>query len=163
MQTRMQFGAFLAPHHPIGEHPTLQPRRDLDLAEQLDELGYDEFWVGEHHSGGWETIGHPELFLAAAGERTTRIRLGTGVVSLPYHHPFNVAGRLAQLDHLTRGRAMLGVGPGALPSDARMHGIPPALLRERMDESLGVILRLLREETPVTQKSDWFELHEATL
>jgi limonene 1,2-monooxygenase len=82
MSTRMKFGAFLAPHHPIGEHPTLQLRRDLELAAQLDELGYDEFWVGEHHSGGWETIGHPELFLAAAGERTHRIRLGTGVVSL---------------------------------------------------------------------------------
>jgi limonene 1,2-monooxygenase len=159
----MQFGAFLAPHHPIGEHPTLQLRRDLELAAHLDELGYDEFWVGEHHSGGWETIGHPELFLAAAGERTSRIRLGTGVVSLPYHHPYNVAGRIAQLDHLTRGRAMLGVGPGALPSDARMHGIPPALLRERMDEALGVILRLLRDDAPVTQKSDWFELHEAVL
>ena len=163
MSTRMQFGAFLAPHHPIGEHPTLQLRRDLELAEQLDELGYDEFWVGEHHSGGWETIGHPELFLAAAGERTTRIRLGTGVVSLPYHHPYNVAGRIVQLDHLTRGRALLGVGPGALPSDARTHGIPPALLRDRMDEGLGVILRLLREDAPVTHKSDWFQLHEATL
>ncbi|MEX2208147.1 MAG: LLM class flavin-dependent oxidoreductase [Myxococcota bacterium] len=163
MSTRMQFGAFLAPHHPIGEHPTLQLRRDLELAEQLDALGYEEFWVGEHHSGGWETIGHPELFLAAAGERTTRIRLGTGVVSLPYHHPYNVAGRIVQLDHLTRGRAMLGVGPGALPSDARTHGIPPALLRDRMDEGLGVILRLLREDAPVTHKSDWFQLHEATL
>jgi len=163
MSTRMKFGAFLAPHHPIGEHPTLQLRRDLELAEQLDALGYDEFWVGEHHSGGWETIGHPELFLAAAGERTQRIGLGTGVVSLPYHHPYNVAGRIVQLDHLTRGRAMLGVGPGALPSDARTHGIPPAVLRDRMDEGLGVILRLLREDAPVTHKSDWFEVHEATL
>ena len=163
MPARMKFGAFLAPHHPIGEHPVLQLRRDLALAELLDELGYEEFWVGEHHSGGWETIGHPELFLAAAGERTQRIMLGTGVVSLPYHQPFNVAGRIVQLDHLTRGRAMLGVGPGALPSDARMHGIPPALLRERMDEGLGVILRLLREDAPVTHKSDWFQLNEAVL
>jgi limonene 1,2-monooxygenase len=159
----MRFGAFLAPHHPIGEHPTLQLRRDLELAAHLDRLGYDEFWVGEHHSGGWETIGHPELFLAAAGERTERIMLGTGVVSLPYHHPFNVAGRAVQLDHLTRGRAMLGVGPGALPSDARVHGIPPATQRDRMDEALGVILRLLRDEGPVTHKSDWFEIHEARL
>jgi limonene 1,2-monooxygenase len=163
MSQRMKFGAFLAPHHPIGEHPTLQLRRDLELATQLDELGYEEFWVGEHHSGGWETIGHPELFLAAAGERTQRIMLGTGVVSLPYHHPYNVAGRIVQLDHLTRGRAMLGVGPGALPSDARTHGIPPALLRDRMDEGLGVILRLLREDAPITHKSDWFNLHEAVL
>src|SRR3712207_5633414 len=140
--TRMRFGGFLAPHHPIGEHPTLQIRRDIELAEHLDKLGYDEFWAGEHHSGGWETIASPELFLAAAGERTSRIMLGTGVVSLSYHHPFHVAQRIVQLDHLTRGRAMLGVGPGALVSDAHMLGIEPAVIRDRMDESLGVILRL---------------------
>lgn len=161
--SRMKFGVFLAPHHPIGEHPTLQLRRDVQLAAHLDELGYDEFWVGEHHSGGWETIGSPELFLAAAGEHTSRIMLGTGVVSLPYHHPFNVAQRIVQLDHLTRGRAMLGVGPGALPSDARTLGIEPAVQRDRMDEALGIIIRLLREDRPFSYKSDWFELNEAML
>ncbi|HMO55216.1 MAG TPA: LLM class flavin-dependent oxidoreductase [Tepidiformaceae bacterium] len=70
---RLRFGVFLAPHHPIGEHPTLQIRRDLDLVTYLDELGYDEFWCGEHHSGAWETIASPEMFLAAAGENTKRI------------------------------------------------------------------------------------------
>lgn len=160
---RMRFGVFLAPHHPIGEHPTLQIRRDIELAEHLDKLGYDEFWVGEHHSGGWETIASPELFLAAAGERTTRIMLGTGVVSLPYHHPFNVAQRIVQLDHLTRGRAMLGVGPGALPSDAWTLGIEPITQRDRMDEALGIILRLLRSDEPFSYKSEWFELRDAAL
>lgn len=160
---RLRFGAFLAPHHPIGEHPTLQIRRDIELVEHLDRLGYDEFWCGEHHSGGWETIASPEMFLAAAGERTTRILLGTGVVSLPYHHPFNVAQRIVQLDHLTRGRAMLGVGPGALPSDARTLGIDPSVQRDRMDEALGVIIRLLREDQPFSYKSEWFELVDAQL
>ena len=112
--TRMRFGTFLAPHHPLGEHPTLQFQRDLDLAAHLDRLGLDEFWCGEHHSSGWEMIASPEMFLAAAGQRTERIMLGTGVISLPYHHPFNVAQRIVQLDHLTRGRAMFGSGPGAL-------------------------------------------------
>src|SRR5690606_28472101 len=160
---RLRFGAFLAPHHPIGEHPTLQIRRDLDLVKHLDDPGFDEFWCGEHHSGGWGTIASPEMFLAAAGENTKRIMLGTGVVSLPYHHPFNVAQRIVQLDHMTRGRAMLGVGPGALPSDARMLGIEPAVQRDRMDEGLGVILRLLKEDRPISYKSDWFELNEAQL
>lgn len=160
---RMRFGVFLAPHHPIGEHPTLQIRRDIDLAVHLDNLGYDEFWCGEHHSGGWETIASPELFLAAAGERTTRIMLGTGVISLPYHHPFNVAQRIVQLDHLTRGRAMLGVGPGALPSDARTLGIEPITQRDRMDEALGVIIRLLREDAPFSYESEWFTLNQAML
>ncbi|MGE0598087.1 MAG: LLM class flavin-dependent oxidoreductase [Dehalococcoidia bacterium] len=161
--SRLKFGVFLAPHHPIGEHPTLQIRRDIELAEHCDRLGFDEFWCGEHHSGGWETIASPEMFLAAAGERTTRIMLGTGVVSLPYHHPFNVAQRIVQLDHLTRGRAMLGVGPGALPSDARTLGIEPAVQRDRMDEALGIIIRLLREDKPFSYKSEWFELNDAML
>src|SRR4029078_5993421 len=117
------FGCFLAPHHPVGEHPMLQFRRDLDLAEHVDRLGFDEFWCGEHHSTGWEMIASPELFLAAAGERTHHIRLGTGVISLLYHHPFTVAQRMVQLDPMTRGRAIFGSGPGALPSDARMLGI----------------------------------------
>ncbi len=160
---RLQFGAFLAPHHPIGEHPTLQFRRDLDLAEHLDRLGFDEFWCGEHHSTGWEIIASPELFLAAAGERTHRIRLGTGVVSLPYHHPFNVAQRIVQLDHMTGGRVIFGSGPGALPSDAYMLGIDPMVQRDRQDEAIGVIRRLLRGEERFSHKSDWFELNDARL
>ena len=138
-------------------------RRDLALAAQLDELGFDEFWVGEHHSSGWETIASPEMFLAVAGERTARIMLGTGVVSLPYHHPFNVAQRIVQLDHMTRGRAMFGTGPGALPSDARTFGISPLVLRDRQDEALGIIIRLLEGEDRFSYVSEWFELHDAAL
>jgi limonene 1,2-monooxygenase len=160
--TRLRFGAFLAPHHPIGEHPMLQYRRDLDLVERLDQLGLEEFWCGEHHSTGWEMISSPEMFLAAAGERTHRIRLGTGVVSLPYHHPFNVANRMVQLDHMTGGRAIFGSGPGALPSDAHSLGIDPMVQRDRQDEAIGVIRRLFAGER-VTQESEWFTLRDAAL
>lgn len=159
---RMKFGAFLAPFHRIGENPTLALRRDIDFCVKLDQLGFDEVWIGEHHSAGWETVGSPELMIAAAAERTQSIRLGTGVVSLPYHHPFMVAERMLQLDHMTRGRTMLGVGPGAITSDAHMLGLDALKLRERMDESLGAIIALLRGEV-VTQKTDWFELREARL
>src|SRR5438270_57824 len=159
---RLKFGAFLAPHHPIGEHPMLQFRRDLDLVEQLDALGYDEFWCGEHHSSGWETIASPEMFLAAAGERTKRIGLGTGVISLPYHHPFNVAQRMVQLDHMTGGRAIFGSGPGALASDAHTLGIDPMTQRDRQDEAIAIIRRLFRGER-VTAKSDWFTMNDAAL
>jgi len=161
--TSMKFGTFLAPHHPLGEHPTLQFQRDLDLAAHLDRLGFDEFWCGEHHSSGWEMIASPEMFLAAAGQRTHRIMLGTGVVSLPYHHPFNVAQRIVQLDHLTRGRAMFGSGPGALPSDAHTLGINPLVQRDRQDEALGVIIRLLRGEERFSVESEWFTLRDAQL
>jgi limonene 1,2-monooxygenase len=160
--SRLGFGAFLAPHHPIGEHPLLQFRRDLDFVEHLDRLGYDEFWCGEHHSSGWEMIASPEMFLAAAGERTKRIRLATGVVSLPYHHPFNVAQRMVQLDWMTGGRAIFGSGPGALPSDAHTLGIDPMLLRDRQDEAIGIIRRLMRGER-ITYRGEWFQLNDAAL
>jgi len=158
----VKFGAFLAPHHPIGENPILQYRRDLDLVEQLDQLGFEEFWCGEHHSTGWEVIPSPEMFLAAAGERTHRIKLGTGVVSLPYHNPFHVAQRIVQLDHMTNGRAILGTGPGALASDAHMLGIDPMVLRDRQDEGIGVVRRLLAGER-FTYESEWIKLYDAKL
>ena len=160
---RLQFGTFLAPHHPLGESPTTQFQRDLDFAEHLDRWGFDEFWVGEHHSSGWEMIASPEMFLAAAGQRTHRIRLGTGVISLPYHHPFNVAQRIVQLDHMTRGRAMFGSGPGALPSDARTLNIDALVQRDRQDEAHGVIIRLLRGEPRFDYDCEWFTLRDAAL
>jgi limonene 1,2-monooxygenase len=159
---RLKFGAFLAPHHPIGEHPTLQLRSDLDFAAHLDRLGFDEFWCGEHHSTGWEVIASPEMFLAAAAERTQRIRLGTGVISLPYHHPFNVAQRIVQLDHMSGGRVIFGSGPGALPSDAYTLGIDPMVQRDRQDEAIGVIKRLFAGER-VTHNAEWFTLKDARL
>jgi len=159
---RLGFGAFLAPHHPVVEHPMLQFRRDIALVEHLDKLGYDEFWCGEHHSSGWEMIASPEMFLAAAAERTGRIKLATGVVSLPYHHPFHVAQRLVQLDWMSGGRAIFGSGPGALASDAHSLGIDPMLLRDRQDEALGIIRRLMRGER-ITYKGEWFQLNEAAL
>ena len=159
----LSFGAFLAPHHPIGENPTLQLQSDLELVAHLEQLGYDEFWCGEHHSTGWEVIGSPEIFLAAAAERTHRIKLGTGVVSLPYHHPFMVAERIVQLDHQSRGRVIFGSGPGALPSDAHMMGIDPMVLRDRQDEAMGVIRRLFEAKERFSYESDWFTLRDAKL
>jgi limonene 1,2-monooxygenase len=153
----------MAPFHPPTEHPLLALERDMELLTWLDELAFDEAWVGEHHSAGWETINSPELFLAIAAERTRHIKLGTGVVSLPYHHPLLVAERMAFLDNMTRGRVLFGVGPGALVTDALMLGVEPARTRPMMDEALGVILRLFTETEPITVESDWFTLRDAVL
>lgn len=159
---KLRFGAFIAPFHPLSENPTLALERDIELVQWMDQLGYDEAWIGEHHSAGYELIASPELFIATVAERTRNIRLGTGVSSLPYHHPLMLADRINQLDHITRGRVMLGVGPGSLPSDAVMMGINVQKQRDMMDEALDVIVPLLRGET-VTKKTDWFELNNARL
>jgi limonene 1,2-monooxygenase len=158
---KLRNGIFLAPFHPVDEDPTLCIQRDMELIEHLDRLGYDEAWIGEHHSAGFEIISSPELFIAAVAERTKRIRLGTGVVSLPYHNPLMAANRIIQLDHQTKGRVMFGVGPGLLPSDAFSMGIDPSTQRNRMVEAIEVILRLWRGER-VTAKTDWFTLQDAT-
>lgn len=161
MSLKMRSGIFLPPIHPVHEDPTLCIQRDLELVEFLDKLGYEEAWVGEHHSGGFELISSPELFIAAAAERTHRIKLGTGVISLPYHNPLMTANRIIQLDHQTRGRIMIGVGPGLLPEDAMQIGVDPNTQRDRMVEALDVIMRLMQGER-VTQQTDWFNLVEAS-
>jgi limonene 1,2-monooxygenase len=159
----LNFGVFMAPFHPVGQNPTLALERDLELIEHLDQLDFHEAWIGEHHSAGFEIIASPEVFIAAAASRTRHIRLGTGVSSVPYHHPFMLADRLNLLDHLTRGRLMIGVGPGALPSDAFMMGIDPGRQRDMMEEGLEAMLLLLAGDEPVTMQTDWFKLAGARL
>lgn len=158
----MRFGIFMPPMHKTGVNPTLALHRDLELLVHLDRLGYHEAWIGEHHSAGSELIASPEVMIAAAAERTKHIKLGTGVSSLPYHHPFMLADRIVMLDHLTRGRMMFGAGPGQLTSDAYMLGIDPMTQRPRMEQSLDVMMRLFRGET-VTERTEWFTCNEAVL
>ncbi len=161
MRTRkLQLGLFIAPFHGLDENPTLCLERDLELVEFSERIGLAEVWFGEHHSGGYEIIMSPELMVAAAAQRTQRIGLGTGVISLPYHNPFTTANRLVQLDHLTRGRLLFGAGPGLLSADAHMLGIDPRESRDKMDQGINIIQRLLRGEW-VTEKTAWYNLRDA--
>ena len=163
MDWPLTFGIFLAPFHPVGQNPTLALERDLELVVRLDRLGFDEAWIGEHHSAGYEIIASPEVFIATLAGRTRHLRLGTGVSSLPYHHPLILTDRMVLLDHITRGRVMFGVGPGALPSDAFMMGIDPMRQRDMMEEALEAILALLDGTEPVNRQTDWFTLRDARL
>jgi limonene 1,2-monooxygenase len=159
---RMRFGIFMAPFHvPTGQNPTAAYGRDLATLQQLDELGYDEAWIGEHHSGGVELIPSPEIFIAHAAAQTRHIKLGTGVISLPYHNPLWVADRMILLDHLTRGRVMMGVGPGALPTDAAMIGIDPLDQRAALEEDFAVLVHLLRSDEPISIETKRYRLVDA--
>src|SRR5438128_3101575 len=161
-EINLRHGIFLPPFHPNEENPTQCLERDLELMAWLDKLGFHEAWIGEHHSAGDEIISSPEIFIAFAAERTRHIRLGTGVVSLPYHHPMMIADRIVQLDHMTRGRVMFGAGPGLLAGDAIIMRIDPMTQRDRMAEALDAILRLFRGEI-VTEKTDWYTMEGARL
>lgn len=158
----MKFGIFMGPYHKPDINPKISFRQDLQTIVHLDELGYDEAWIGEHHSGGVETISSPELIIAAAAERTKHIKLGTGAITLPYHNPLMVADRIVQLDYMTNGRMMFGVAPGQLVKDATMIGLNPLDNRRRMQEALDAIIPLFKGET-VNMKTDWFELKDACL
>src|SRR5271156_6225072 len=159
---KLRFGYFIAPFHRAGTNPTLALQRDLEFIEHLDAVGYDEVWLGEHHSAGSEIISSPEIFIGAASQRAKRIRFGTGVTSLSYHNPLWVADRLMLLDHLTHGRVIGGVGPGSLPSDSAMIGLNPTDTRELLETNLDIVVRLLAGET-VTAKTPTHDLHNARL
>jgi limonene 1,2-monooxygenase len=163
MGHRMRFGIFLAPFHKPGINPTLALEQDLELVQWLDRCGYDEAWCGEHHSAGSEISASPEIFMAVASQRTRTIKLGTGVVSVSYHNPLWVAERIVQLDHLTRGRVMLGVGPGSLPTDGAMIGLSQTQTRQLLEDGLGVIHQLLTSDEPVTFRNDRWDLRDARL
>ncbi|OBI42134.1 LLM class flavin-dependent oxidoreductase [Mycobacterium colombiense] len=160
--SKLRFGYFIAPFHRAGTNPTLALQRDLAFVEHLDALGFDEVWLGEHHSAGSEIISSPEVFIAAAAERAKRIRFGTGVISLSYHNPLWVADRLMLLDHLTHGRIIGGVGPGSLPSDSSMIGLTPTDTRELLETNLDIVVRLLAGET-VSAKTATHQLFDAKL
>ena len=159
----MRFGTFMAPFHAPEHSPTLALENDLQLLEHMDRLGFDEAWIGEHHSAGSEIIASPEIFIATAAARTRNIKLGTGVVSLPYHNPLWAAERMVLLDHLTRGRVMFGVGPGALPTDAAMLGLEPSQMRPLLEEYLAIVMQLLTTDEPVNYSSDRLTLKDARL
>jgi limonene 1,2-monooxygenase len=153
----------MAPFHPAGVNPTVLIDGDLELIEHLDRLGFDEAWIGEHHSAGSEIIASPEIFIAAAAQRTRHIKLGSGVISASYHNPLWVAERAVQLDHMTKGRFMLGLGPGALPSDAAMIGLDMPQTRELLEDAVDVITRLMRSDEPVNFQNGRWTLRDARL
>lgn len=157
----LKFGTFMAPFHcPAGQDPTSAYERDLDVIRHLDKLGFDEAWIGEHHSGGSEIIPDPFIFIAWAASQTSHIKLGTGVVSVPYHNPLWIADRALFTDRLLRGRFMLGLGPGALPTDATMIGITLEEQRTAFEEDVDVLMAILRGES-VTATTSRYRLADA--
>ena len=148
---------------PVNYNPTYALQRDVEIVQLIDSIGFDEAWIGEHHSGGAEPIGDPMMFIAHVAAQTKHIRLGTGVVSLPYHNPLWVADRLAMLDHLTRGRVMLGLGPGALATDAGMLGIHPSQQRDALEEDTAVLMHLMTSEEPISIETARYKLVNAKI
>lgn len=145
----MRLGLFQMPLHPPHRamHETIE--EDADKIVHADKLGFHEVWVGEHFSATTEPLSSPLMFMASLLHRTRNIKFGTGVVSLPNHHPAIVAAEVAQFDHLSRGRLLFGIGPSGLASDHELFGnTDPTVRNERLMESIDTILKIWSQDPP---------------
>jgi len=156
----VRFGLFLMPEPFPWSNWTLSYDLKLDEIVLAEHLGYDEVWVGEHHTGAYENIPAPDLFIAKASALTHRIALGTGTINLPYHDPFMVAERLAFLDHLTHGRLIYGFGGGGLVSDRRFFQMEPPEAGQRMREAIEIIQELYATTDYIDYKGDFWQLDQ---
>ena len=144
----IRYGMFIMPFHDP-EKPLAQCyEEDLELIVRAEELGFGEFWIGEHHTMKYENIVMPEIFIGRALGDTRRIRLGAAPVCLQQHHPAHVACRLSFLDHLSKGRLNLCFGAGSVTTDLELYGVDPKNSAEMVDEAIGMILRLWTSEPP---------------
>ncbi len=159
----MHFGFFSMPEHPPIENWTLSYDRDIDNVVLAEKLGFHEYWIGEHHTGGYENVPVPEFMIAKASAVTSRIRLGTGVINLPYQDPFLVAERLAFLDHLTHGRLEYGFGGGGLPTDQALFQLDRSEASPRTNEALEIIWQLLTSEEPVSYEGVYWKYENRQL
>ena len=157
----MEVGFFTMPMHPPGSNITETLHGDLEQLVKLDELGFKEAWIGEHFTAEWENIPAPDQFIAMALPMTERIVLGTGVTCMPNHNPFMIAHRIAQLDHLAKGRFQWGVGSGGFPGDFDVFGFDPKSGEQRtmMRESVDLILKLWDDPEPGLYESKYWRFN----
>ncbi len=144
----MELGLFMMPlHNPSRQYMDIL-RQDREAILLADQLGYDEAWVGEHYSCKTEPITSPLQFMATLIPMTKRIIFGTGVINLPQHHPAAVAGDVAQFDHLSGGRYIMGVGPGGLGSDFELFETFDKDRTAMMSESIEIIHKIWTSDPP---------------
>ncbi len=159
MYFELDFGIFAQPAWRPHTNWTLALDQMVEEAQLADKLGFDEYWVGEHHSGGHETVPLPEMQLARIAQVTDRIKLMPATVNLPYdiHDPFAVAERLAFLDQISHGRTILGFGGGALMSDMEMFNATDDEMKDRMWEAIDVIETYLDAEEPTDYDGEFYQ------
>jgi alkanesulfonate monooxygenase SsuD/methylene tetrahydromethanopterin reductase-like flavin-dependent oxidoreductase (luciferase family) len=145
---RLRLGMFVMPIHNPAKPLARCIDEDVELAVECERLGFDEFWVGEHHTSTLENIVMPEIFIAKALALTKSMRFGPAPVCLQYHHPVHVANRLAFLDHLSHGRLNVCFGPGAIPTDMEVYGVDPKDMSARVGESADMILKIWTSNPP---------------
>ncbi|MBC8354976.1 MAG: LLM class flavin-dependent oxidoreductase [Planctomycetes bacterium] len=154
---QIDYGMFIMPFHSPDKPLAQGYDEDLELVVRAEELGFTEFWVGEHHTMKYETMPMPELFIARALGETSTIRLGPAPVCLNQHHPAMVAGRLAMLDHLAKGRLNLCFGNGSVTADQELFGVDPKDGGKMAVEAIDVILDLWSHDPPYEHNGEFWQ------
>ena len=155
----MELGIFMMPLHPPHRSVTDTYQEDLDKIILADKLGYTEAWVGQHFTAGTEPIASPFAFMSAAIPVTKQIKFATGVINLPCHHPATVAAEAAQFDHMSRGRFIFGIGPGALATDFQLYGNEEGWARLRKAlESIDMIKKIWDGGPPYDFKGEFYNI-----
>jgi alkanesulfonate monooxygenase SsuD/methylene tetrahydromethanopterin reductase-like flavin-dependent oxidoreductase (luciferase family) len=154
----MKLGFFTMPMHPIGKDWQQSLREDREAFILADELGFTEGYVGEHATDPEENITSSALFLATLVDATKRMKLGTGTINMPNHHPAAVAGNIAMLDHLLGGRFILGISPGALPSDAEIFGNMDMARPAMFVEAINQLLQIWSSKPPYNIKGEFWNI-----
>ncbi len=155
---QIKSGIFIMPFHPPGKTLSQCHDEDMELVIRADDLGIDEFWIGEHHTMVYENIAMPEIFIGAALRETRDIRLGPAPVCLQQHHPALVASRLSFLDHLSKGRLNLCFGPGSVPTDLEILGVDPRDSAAMVAEAIEMILTLWLTDPPYDIKGRFWQI-----
>jgi alkanesulfonate monooxygenase SsuD/methylene tetrahydromethanopterin reductase-like flavin-dependent oxidoreductase (luciferase family) len=154
----IRHGMFIMPFHDLAKPLGQCYDEDLELIVRAEELGFSEFWIGEHHTMKYENIVMPEIFIARALGETRRIRMGPAPVCLNQHHPAHVASRLAFLDHLSKGRLNLCFGAGSVSADQELYGAEPKNAAAMVDEAIDMILRLWSGEPPYEMEGKFWTI-----
>lgn len=157
----MNVGMFMMPSHPPEREIYQAHQWDLDAISLADEIGFSEAWIGEHFTAPWEPFPAPDLLIARALMQTDNIKLGAGAHLLPFHHPVELAYRVAYLDHIARGRLMLGIGSGGLPADHKLFNVDMEAgeHRERTQEALDIILKIWEGKGPSEYKGKFWSFN----
>lgn len=148
MRSAVRLGYFSMPLHPLGREWADTLREDREAVIVADSLGFHDAFIGEHLTDRHENITNSLLFLATLISETTQIRLGTGTTNLSQQHPAIVAANSAMFDHLSDGRLILGISPGALPSDAEALGILSEDRNQMFAEAIDIITAIWETEPP---------------
>lgn len=154
----MKFGAFMMPNNPPERGIGAGHRHNLDYIGFLDRVGFDEVWIGEHYTTPWEPCPSPDLLIAQAIDRTERITFASGAFLLPYHHPAELAQRIAYLDHMAQGRLIVGVGAGGFPGDWAMFDVDAMAGQNRrmMAEALDIMVRFWTSDGPFEHRGEFW-------